>query len=179
MALMSPLASEQWVSVVGFEAYYEVSDSGRVRRVAPGRRTKPGLVLHGYLTNGYPMVKLFDGSGGGTPKARVHVHRLVARAFLGPCPEGHEVNHKDGSRINNKLDNLEYVTHSENILHAVRIGRKPQGERVPNSKLTAEDVRAMRALRTCGWPHRKLAKAFGVSLGTVGPILSRKWWKGV
>ena len=128
------------------------------------------------------MVKLFDGSTGisGKPRARKHIHRLVADAFFGPCPDGHEVNHKDGVKTNNNVDNLEYVTRLENAQHAKERGLYLSGERVPNSKLTAEQVRSIRALRASGeWTYKRLAKTFGVSNGTISTILSRKWWKDV
>ena len=49
-------------------------------------------------------------------------HKLVTRAFLGECPDGMEVNHIDGDKTNNRLDNLEYVTHSRNMVHAFESG---------------------------------------------------------
>jgi hypothetical protein len=51
-----------------------------------------------------------------------YVHRLVAEAFIGPIPEGFEVNHKDGCKTNANADNLEIVTARQNIQHAIRLG---------------------------------------------------------
>jgi len=170
----------EWRPVVDFEGIYEVSSTGLVRRIAPGSRTRPGLVLRGYICNGYPMVKLFDGTtSGGKPRQGKHIHRLIAAAFIGPCPEKGEVNHKDGVKTHNDLENLEYTTRSGNAKHAAANGLLRRGERVVGSKLTAADVQAIRALRLQGWTYRALSERFKVSHGTIGPILARKWWKHV
>lgn len=119
--------SEQWRPVVGYESTYEVSNLGNVRRSGPAARNGNGrgggarLGLHlkqHSVPGGYQVVQLWQD---GRPKMRL-VHRLVAEAFLGPVPEGREVNHKDGNKRNNGNANLEYVTHSENNKHAYRTG---------------------------------------------------------
>lgn len=58
-----------------------------------------------------------------------YVHRLVAEAWIGPIPENHEVNHRDGNKKNNEADNLEIVTHKENIKHSIDAGLKT-GEQI-------------------------------------------------
>jgi len=102
---------EEWRSVLRNQNY-EVSNLGRVRRVTRGGGAVPGRVLKaGLLRNGYMIVSLWkDGEGKST-----HVSALVSEAFLGPKPEGLDINHKDGVKKNNTPGNLEYVTRSENI----------------------------------------------------------------
>lgn len=75
------------------------------------------------------------------------VHKLVMAAFVGPVPSGHEVNHKDGIKSNNCLDNLEYLTPPENVQHAFRTGLMPSRKGVHNGRaqITEDDVRAIRA----------------------------------
>lgn len=102
---------ENWRPVPGDEGRYEVSDLGRVRNARTGRVLRAGRSSSGYLT-----VCL------GRDRSRA-VHGLVARAFLGEPPAGHEVMHLDEDRTNPRLDNLRYGTRTENILHAVRSGR--------------------------------------------------------
>lgn len=109
-----------WLPCPGYEGLYEVSDDGRVRRVAAVRGSRVGYELagmvdgHGYRTYTLRKEKLFR-----SEKA----HRLVCAAFNGPPPEGRtHVNHKDGSRLNNTAGNLEWVSHTENMRHAFALG---------------------------------------------------------
>lgn len=106
---------------------YEVSNLGNVR-VVVGKR--PGsLKKASRSSTGYYIVGL-SYQGKCTTSL---VHRLVAAAFLGECPAGYEVNHKDGNKANNRLENLEYVTRKENARHAFDMGlnklptRRPDG----------------------------------------------------
>jgi hypothetical protein len=114
------IQSEVWKPVLQYEGYYEVSNLGRVRSVRSGRGTKAGRILNTPPdTDGYPRVRL---SRFNKP-VDVNVHVLVALTFIGPCPEGLEVNHKDLKRNNNRASNLEYLTHSENQQHAANARR--------------------------------------------------------
>lgn len=103
---------------------YDVSNLGRVRSwVAVGgdyrqlalrrRRSTPKLLKPGLMGAGYPTVAF---GRGGTQL----VHRLVAAAFLGPCPPGQECRHKDDNRANPRWDNLEYGTRQDNVNDMMR-----------------------------------------------------------
>lgn len=114
---MSDLREEwRWIPDIPYEA----SSFGRIRR--NGRIITPGAVSTGYLR--------FTPCVDGTPKAR-YIHRAVALAFIGPCPEGQEINHKNGIKSDNRPENLEYVTRLENVRHAHRIGLIPKPIRKP------------------------------------------------
>lgn len=136
---------EIWKAVYGFEGGYEVSNRGRVRsadraivckrpsgkgiytRLKAGRMLRPAPASHNY-----PTVVL----GRGHTRT---VHSLVAEAFIGPCPPGHEIMHKDGSRSNARADNLCYGTRSDNNRQVVLDGRR---------KVTVRQLR---------WARRRLA----------------------
>ena len=108
-----------------------------------------------------------------------YVHRLVAAAFLGPCPPGLEVNHKDGNPENNRLSNLEYVTHAENMRHAAQQRAMAHGSGHPSAKLTEANVRRMRELQSCGVSYSKLCAMFGVSIATAWNAVNRVTWRHV
>lgn len=119
---------EQWLPVVGYEGRYEVSNYGRVRtvkRIIPysdGRRRRvPQRIRKTQIdTRGYPALTLTGDDGRQRPRA---IHVLVAAAWLGPRPEGMEVCHNDGDKLNARADNLRYDTSTANKHDLVRHGQ--------------------------------------------------------
>ena len=102
--------------IIDFNPNYEVSDEGIVRRVSNKH------VLKGCITSGYRSVKLtFENSR----QQRFYVHRLVAMFFI-PNDDKNKtvVNHKDGNKLNNNVDNLEWVSPRENNLHYYRLQKE-------------------------------------------------------
>ena len=104
---------ENWKSISEYPNY-EVSNTGKVRNINSGRILKPRLA------KGYERVILCDHNIC-KPKT---VHRLVAQTFIRDTNNNLQVNHKDGNKLNNNVENLEWVTVSENLSHAYRIGLK-------------------------------------------------------
>lgn len=110
------------------------------------------------------------------------VHRLVMVAFVGPVPYQHEVNHKNGQKHDNRLTNLEYMTHSENQFHKYRVLKIPpsfQGSKAPRAKITEDDVFAIRALHKRGWALKKLAVEFSIGSSALCWIVKRKSWRHI
>jgi hypothetical protein len=164
--------AEIWLPVAGYEDTYEVSDYGRVRRLTGYRRaTWPGRMLKTYLTTHYPSVGLWRSN----TRSTAYVHRLVAAAFLGPPPSpSHEVNHLDGVRTNNHVNNLDWTTSSGNKLHAYTTGLTPdrrlaRGDRHGNSKLTDAQVEQIRAA-PASVRSVDLAREMGVSISLISKI---------
>lgn len=171
--------NEVWKPVVGYEGFYEVSNYGRVRsyyvRGHTKTRTEPRILRPGNV-RGYQQVLLRKNCAS---KSGL-VHRLVAEAFLGapPSPE-HQVNHKDLNKANNVPDNLEWVTHVENILHAAPLLPRNRGE-ANHSKLRERDVRYIRERYASGQiTLTDLARMFYVSTPTIHAIVRRQKWKHV
>lgn len=147
---------------------YEVSDAGRVRRARPGRgRTYVGRIMKPTRLNFGHLAVSFWIDGCRKPHL---VHRLVAEAFIGPCPDGLEVNHKDGDPANNCVSNLEYVTHAENIRHGYRNKR---GERHHCAKLTDDAVIDIRKRMAVGERGVDLAREYCCSSQLVYDIANR------
>lgn len=107
---------EEWKPINGFEGLYEISSYGRVKSF---KSHPSGKILKTNLdANGYPKISLSKKGA----KKDTTVHRLVAETYL-PRVDGKTcVNHIDGNKANNRLDNLEWCTYSENIKHAIRTG---------------------------------------------------------
>jgi hypothetical protein len=108
------------------------------------------------------------------------IHQLMAAAFLGPYPSGYEVNHADADKGNNRLANLEYVTHAENVTHAAQHGLTGgrRGEQHYCAKLREADVRMIRLLSTTV-SQGQLARRYHVHPRTIWDICHRNTWKAV
>lgn len=152
---------------------YEVSSLGRVRRATDGHSTKAGRVLKPSVHTSGRLVVRF-----GRPQRTYFVHHLVLDAFTGPRPDGHETNHKDGNPRNNRVENLEWVTRSENIQHARENALAPQGERNGRAILTEAQVREV-AHMAQQMPQTEVARRFGVSKDTVSDIVCGRRWRHV
>lgn len=161
--------TEEWRPIAGWEGLYEVSSIGRVRSLCFGtprlRKIKP------HPTLGYAC---FTMKSSGRKQKSTNVHVEMARAFFGPCPKDHEVLHRDGDRMGNRLDNLRYGTRAENVSDTMAHGRVPKGEGHCHAKLNDEQVLAIRADPRGA---RRLSKAYGVSRGTIGYIRAGKAWR--
>lgn len=122
---------------------------------------------------------------------RIHpVRKLVAEAFLGERPKGLWINHKNGKRDDDRVENLEYVTPRENALHGYRVnGRKHtdkqkklaserfSGSKNPKAKLDKETVADIRAWRRLGSELKDIAKVYKISVAQVSAICNNNFWK--
>lgn len=167
------MTAERWRAIPGW-AGYRVSDLGRVKTVTRklrDGRTAGGIVLKLEIgTAGYPMANLHRNGR----RRRQYVHRLVMRAFVGPCPPGMEVRHLNGDRLDCRLVNLEYGTHPENIRDQEAHGTSGRG-------LTAELAREIRE-RYAADPQEtyiSMSAAYGVSTTTIRQVLRGITWDHV
>lgn len=153
--------SIEWRIIEDFPNY-EVSNTGLVRRASSQNLITPRMLCNGYMQLGLRR--------GSKPFYKM-VHRLVAAAFIGQISEGMEVNHKDGNKLNNYVDNLEYVTHQKNMQHA----RNVLGN--PGKKLTWQSVGEIRFRLSIGESQSMIAKEFGISIGAVRFIYQNRIWQ--
>lgn len=128
-----------WLPVNNLEGVYEVSNEGTIRSIDRKilqknghkvvERFCKGTLIKPVTVRGYYKVSLSNGRR--TLKKLVSVHRIVAIRFI-PNPEGlPQVNHKDGDKTNNRVENLEWCTGSDNILHAFALGLSKRGNKIP------------------------------------------------
>jgi len=140
-----------WREVVGYEGYYEVSDCGKVRSVdrvvpdGPNRERK----LYGQVMSARPLLRTghlgLNLSKDGIVKHKL-VHRLVASAWIGPCPDGQQVRHGPNGVADNSVSNLSYGTPTENNLDCRRDGtdggvrvRRSDGKEFASMAIAAEE----------------------------------------
>lgn len=175
------MKKEIWKPVVGWRRFYEVSSLGRVRSLPRSVRQSNGVVINikGRVLktplddHGYPQCGFWR------PGKYQHakVHKVVCAAFIGRCPQGKEVRHKNGVRANCQLSNLLYGTRSENQNDRALHGTSNRGERCATAILTRRQVRSIRssyANRTLN--QRQLGEKYGVSGGTIGGIIRLERW---
>lgn len=133
------LNNEIWKPVYGFESLYHISNLGRVKSVkttvkgAKNKLVKPHIKPPGYLAVGLCKNNIRHGRT---------IHRLVADAFICPLPEGMVTNHINANKLDNRPENLEYITHIENMKHAWSLGLMTTPEAISKRKETISKRKA-------------------------------------
>lgn len=177
----------EWRDIPGYKGRYQVSDAGQVRRIESLKGHPAGEFKTKPNQTGYVIVCLTT-SG---KKKYMHAHRLVMLAFVGECPKGIDVNHKNGIRHDNRLENLEYVTRSENMQHAINVlgsrtgnylgkpNLKSRGELHGNASLDEKTVRKIREMVAAGMMQKDMMHLFGATQQNISAIVNRKTWKHI
>jgi hypothetical protein len=178
---------EEWRDVAGYEGYYQVSNLGRIKGMARVimRRKKPcslksKIRVCPLLKSGY--VNFVASKEGKTEN--LLVHRLVATAFI-PNPFSlSQVNHKDFDKTNNKMENLEWVSHADNAQHSVKAGHYSCRTNPNKAKvLTLAKVESMRAEYASHLRQGKritytaLGKKFGCSYDMARIVIRNEQWR--
>lgn len=172
---------ELWEDIEGYETLYKVSNLGRIKSLNRTNVNKNGIKRK--LKE--RVLKLSDGSKGylivslskNNKIKSCTVHSLVANAFVIKKSDNLQVNHINGIKSDNRASNLEWVTASDNLLHAHRIGiKKPLlGNEHPSSVLTESDVIWLRKNKGKFRTDEK-AKEFSVSCTTIRDAISGRTW---
>jgi hypothetical protein len=161
-------AEEIWRSLPELGDKYEVSNFGNVRskyRTMAGCKDGAGYICSMFRVNGNHGVKRF--------------HTLVARAFIENPLNKPFVNHKNGIKSDNRVENLEWCTPYENSEHATRTGLHDlKGEKAPHSKLTEIEVLQIRELDG-KFTRKQIGSMFGISREQSRDIIRRKNWKHI
>ena len=169
---------EMWRDIKGYEGLYQVSNLGRVKSLSRFHNNNSGgylskeRILKQSIKRGYLTVGLCN-SG----KVKTYsVHRLVAIAFIDNPNNKKAVNHIDGNKTNNNVDNLEWCTYSENQKHAYKTGlhKSTTGEKSSFNKLNAIEVEDIR--KNFDGNYKKIAEKYSVSERTIKRIIKRETW---
>lgn len=174
---------EIWKDIDGFEGSYQVSNFGGIKSLSRKVNSKnnfPRIIKERTLTPVKKQNKYLSISLGNHNQK--DIHRLVAQAFI-PNPDNKKtVNHKNGIKNDNRVENLEWATYTENIRHAFKssLNVPLKGEERYNSKLTEDDVFQILQLNLMyGLKQTVVAKEYGVSIGMINVIIKRKAWKHI
>ena len=142
---------EIWKDIAGYEGLYQVSNLGNVKSLNYHRSGNQKVLSPANGPSGYFTVRLTkDGKG-----ASKFVHKLVAIAFLENQDGKLCVNHKDGNKHNNRLENLEWATHQENTVHALRTG------------LRASSTKFAELVHSKGFTSASLSEKVGIPVRTM------------
>ena len=175
----SPIRGEKWRQAVGFSDRYYVSNKGRIFTTsAHNKKDNPTIMRparsFNKRTNSFEYYKtVMDGR-------TVVVHRVVAQTWI-PNPASKPfINHKNGDKVDNRVENLEWCSASENTLHAYRTGleKKQLGEKHHATHLTNEQVKQFK----WEWANerkmtrKEYAKELGVSEATIKDIIRGRSW---
>ena len=165
---------EHWKPIHSLNDKYEASNTGHIRNALTKKQLKEFNNTNGYL--GMTVRPEPNHT------VNIRIHKKVAEAFLGEPLSGYVINHKDGNKHNNRIENLEYVTSSENNIHALLTGLRkpanmslysPRGENHYRSKITEEEaVEILKYHYRTGYGCRKISKHLGYSCGIIQGLIS-------
>lgn len=177
---------EVWKEIPGWNELYAISNKGRVKSLsryktigARGLKLMPEIIRKQNLCKGYLAILLYKNND---YNEKWQVHRLVALMFKDNPENKLTVNHLDTDKLNNDASNLEWATHSEQQIHAVKnnLRAKTLGENSNLSMLTNLEVLEIRRLYdTKDVTRKKLAAIYGVNVNTIHCIVNRETWKHI
>lgn len=169
---------EIWKDVVGYEGYYQISNFGNVKSLSRIKLhkgyipllTKEKLMKININKYGYSYISLEKNK----KQKYCLIHRLVGIAFIDNNKNKTDINHKNGVKHDNRLENLEWLTRKENTIHSAKTGLTKIGELNYCTKLKNKDVLK---IRESSLSTKELSQIYNVSVSTIYNIKSRKKWK--
>ncbi len=175
------MEAERWVKIKGYEAYYEISNFGRVKSLskkwAVGKKSDT-ILKSGNRKSGYLFVVLCVDK----KKKYVSIHRIVAEHFCCKKDDSNVVNHLNSIRSDNRAINLEWTTTKGNAEHSFKYGHRigKTGEKNHFSKLKEDDIKKIKMIYSKKQITQKsIASLYGVLPNTISRIISGKRWKHI
>lgn len=166
---------ETWLPIVGFEGLYDCSQLGNFRSARGGHGTRLHKPVKPYKNprTGYLQLALRKDC----KYHRCNAHRLIAKTFIGESAL--TVNHINGNKTDNRVENLCYATQRENLLHATRTLGVRRGEKHWKARLSEYDIRQIKLLRIAGMLQKDIGALFGIKRASVAGILAGAQWAHV
>jgi predicted XRE-type DNA-binding protein len=165
---MGRFDNDEFIDIKGFEGKYGINRNGEIISYKRYRKPKTSLINGWIGKRGYRVVMLIKTNR--LDQKKFMVHQLVAETFLKKENESLVINHKDGNKLNNQLENLEYVSQLKNMQHAFEnnlVRRK--------TKLTYETMELIRAFYASKtFTQKQMAENFNVSTGLINDIIQLK-----
>lgn len=171
---------EIWKDVVGYEGIYKVSNIGRIKRLLKFRKYRdcnfkilsPVKDKDGYYRTAFTDIN--------KKTKNITIHRIVAKTFIENPSNKKCVNHINGIKDDNRVDNLEWVTVLENNLHAIKLGlKKPlKGENHNLVKINTEQVNNIRYEWSTGnFKQKEIALKYGLQQSQISRIVNYVRWR--
>lgn len=167
----NPTNIEIWKPINGCDGLYEASNMGRIRSCIPG--TFPKIIS----SNPKYVYKTVSILRFGKRITR-RIHRLVLETFCGIAPDGYESAHLNGNKHDNRLVNLKWATHKENVFHKKLHGTEKLGEKHRCAKIFSFDIKTIR-MKYSKIPTRILARYYGVHTRTICDIALKNTWRHI
>lgn len=169
-------AEEIWKDIPNYEGY-QISNKGSIRSFKRSVHTNLApKVLKLIINDRY----IYVGAQVNKKRRNIPAHRAVAMAFIPNPLNKPQVNHINGIKHDNRVENLEWCTNAENIAHAVNTGLSRKGEQINFSKLTNEQVLKIREMASQGIKLKEIVKEIGVvGYSSIWDILARRTWKHI
>jgi hypothetical protein len=166
-------SEEVWKDVKGYEGIYQVSNFGNVKSLGNEFTRKERFLKLSPQSKGYLTVVLQKNA----TRKMILVHRIVAEYFLSNPLNKSQINHINGDKTDNKVENLEWVSHRENLDHAIKNNLTLKGEKNRNSKLKDVDIIKIHSLLQKGTTTKELSESYNVSYSTIDGIRTNRYWK--
>jgi len=172
---------EIWKDIEGWKNHYQISNLSRVRSLdfpmfhwRGGQSIEKGRIMKLKKDNGYLRIVLRKNG----EQKNLAIHRLVAQAFIQNPENKPEINHINGIKTDNRIENLEWCTQKENCEHAFKIGLRKglKGDKNPYSKLNEKQVRVIKYCIKLGMNCHAIAKYFPVNRSAISRIKNNHLW---